>query len=202
MKRNIIFDLDGTLWDASRAIARGWNEILIDKDPPLTPDDIRSVAGMTMDAIFEKLGLPFEETLYRKLVNAEHEAIEDEGALLFDGVRETIDKLSKCYNLYIVSNCQQGYIELFLSRMNMSEYFKDHLCWGDTLVPKGQTIRMLMQKHDMTNAVYVGDTRGDQVAAQDADIPFYFVDYGYGTAEEPVRHLTTISDLLEDFPCH
>lgn len=201
-KPSIIFDLDGTLWDASRAIAKGWNEILTDREPKLTPDDIRGVAGMTMDAIFERLDIPFEQEIYNQLIEAEHQAIDDEGAVLFPGVRDTLAKLKPCYDLYIVSNCQQGYIELFLRRMNMSEYFTNHLCWGDTLQPKSQTIRMLMARHDVTEAVYVGDTRGDQIAARDAELPFYFVNYGYGEAEEPVQRIDQISQLLEEFPCH
>lgn len=197
---NLIFDLDGTLWDASREIARSWTDIL-QPDSPIVPDDIRAVAGLPMDAIFEKLGLPFEDDLYHALIEAEHQAIREDGAILFPGIREGLARLSQCYNLYIVSNCQQGYIELFLDRMNMSAYFQDHLCWGDTLTPKGQTIRTLMMRHGMSEATYIGDTRGDQTAAAQADIPFIFVNYGYGEAEEPVQRIDQFLDLLEVFPC-
>lgn len=200
-KPSIIFDLDGTLWDASRAIAKGWNDILPDRDPQLTPDDIRSVAGLPMVDIFKRLDIPFEEKIYHDLIEAEHLAINDMGALLFDGVRETIEQLKTCYDLYIVSNCQQGYIELFLTKMKMTDNFLDHLCWGDTLLPKGQTIRRLMERHNIQSAVYIGDTRGDQRAAQEAGIPFIFVNYGYGEADEPVERIDAFGQLLEVFPC-
>ena len=38
--------------------------------------------------------------------------------VILEGVQETIKKLSEKYPLYIVSNCQDGYIEAFCSIQN------------------------------------------------------------------------------------
>lgn len=199
-KKNLIFDLDGTLWDAAPAVAEGWNRILKRKNP-LTSDDVRRVAGLPMDVIFDMLEVEPDEAVIQDLIDSEHQVIEERGADLFPGIRETIKKLSQCHNLYIVSNCQLGYIELFLHKMNMSAHFIDHLCWGDTLKPKGVTIKRLMQRHNMTEAVYIGDTKGDQRAAYEAGIPFIFVTYGFGESEEPVTKIDHISELLEVYSC-
>ncbi len=54
---SIIFDLDGTLWDASESTAKGWNQVLKNIDPStiITPDAVRSVAGLPFDQCIEKL---------------------------------------------------------------------------------------------------------------------------------------------------
>lgn len=197
---NLIFDLDGTLWDAAPAIAKGWNDVL--KRPvPLTSQDIRQVAGLPMDAIFKRLAIPDDPELLERLITAEHDMIEQLGAELFPGVRKTLEQLTRWYPLYIVSNCQQGYIELFLRTMEVSHLFRDHLCWGDTLAPKSVTIKQLMARHRMEQAVYIGDTSGDQVAAAEAGIPFIFVNYGFGQADEPVTRIDHLSQLLEVYSC-
>ena len=35
-------------------------------------------------------------------------------------------------NIYVVSNCQKGYIELMLEKTGMSEYITDFECYGNT----------------------------------------------------------------------
>ncbi len=198
-KTNLIFDLDGTLWDAAPAVADGWNRKL-KRNPPLSGEDVRRVAGLPMDVIFEMLEVEPDQALIRELIDSEHQAIEEQGATLFPGIRDTIKQLAGCHDLYIVSNCQQGYIELFLRRMDMAEHFIDHLCWWDTLAPKEVTIERLMKRHGLREAVYIGDTRGDQLAAEAAGIPFIFVTYGFGEAKEPVTKINDITQLLEVYP--
>ena len=49
---SIIFDLDGTLWDASEASATGWNVVLVKNNLPefqVTADDIRKISGLPFD---------------------------------------------------------------------------------------------------------------------------------------------------------
>ena len=41
-------------------------------------------------------------------------------------------------------------------------------CSGMTGLGKGSNIRLLMEKHQITRAVYVGDTQGDYNACQKA----------------------------------
>ena len=58
MKRGIIFDMDGTLWDSAANVAASWNlairqEGLLDKE--LTEQDIQGVMGKTMDVIADIL---------------------------------------------------------------------------------------------------------------------------------------------------
>ena len=105
--------------------------------------------------------------------------------------------LSKKLPLFIVSNCQSGYIEIFLKTTGLIDVVKAHLCFGDTLTSKGQTILRLMKENGLKDVVYVGDTRGDYLACQEAGIPFIFAEYGFGDVPEAKEHIKRISDLLK-----
>ena len=51
MKKGILFDLDGTLWDSSREVAISWQEALEkreDVDKEITTEMIQSVMGKSM----------------------------------------------------------------------------------------------------------------------------------------------------------
>ncbi|MFQ8901468.1 MAG: hypothetical protein ACLR7D_05805 [Lachnospira eligens] len=63
--------------------------------------------------------------------------------------------LSKKYPLYIVSNCQDGYIESFLTAHLMSDFFKDTECWGRTFLPKSESNKILIERNiNSKNPVY------------------------------------------------
>ena len=96
---------------------------------------------------------------------------------------------------YIVSNCQIGYIEVFLQSCNLEHYIKDHLCFGETQVPKNETIRLLMERNHLEDVVYVGDTQGDFDACQKARVPFVFAEYGFGEVPGAQMQIQQISDL-------
>ena len=55
MKKGIIFDVDGTLWDSAKPVAESWTLMLERRYPELariiTPDDMYRNMGKTMDAI-------------------------------------------------------------------------------------------------------------------------------------------------------
>lgn len=127
----------------------------------------------------------------------ENEYLETHPGTIYDQVPEVFRTLAEKTNLYIVSNCQCGYIETFLKASGLGSYIKDHLCFGETLVSKGQTIRILMEHNGLKRAVYVGDTQGDADACMEAAIPFIFTRYGFGTVPDARWQIDRFSDLLE-----
>ena len=50
------------------------------------------------------------------------------------------------------------------------------------------------------DAVYIGDTQGDADACKEADVPFVFAEYGFGTVKEADNTIQAFSDLLSLFP--
>ncbi|XCP83973.1 HAD family hydrolase [Roseburia hominis] len=200
----IIFDVDGTLWDATDTIAKAWNQTIAENSTlkmQVSGSDLRAVFGKTMDEITEIFfpSLPYEERtrLGYLCFDSENQLLEKEPAPLYPGVEETFQKLSKKTDLFIVSNCQKGYIEILLQTTGLSRYVKDHLCFGDTQVPKHETIRLLMKKNQLNDVIYVGDTQGDFHACKLAGVPFIFAEYGFGAVPDAPRKITDITQLID-----
>lgn len=130
---------------------------------------------------------------------AEHEALLKTCAPLCEDLEETLKTLSEKYPLYIVSNCQKGYIEVFLQSSGLGKYFRGHLCFGDTGLEKHDTILKLMDTYHLKDTVYVGDTMGDFLSCQKAGVPFVFASYGFGNVPEPDYWISKPSDLIRLF---
>ncbi|RWY51084.1 HAD family hydrolase [Mucilaginibacter gilvus] len=200
---SIIFDLDGTLWDSTDTITGAWQTAL-DKAPymsheVMSRERVRSITGMTYDAIFEKL-FPFLSTDQRAEVQrlcslSELEILHKQGGTLYPKLEETLIELGKKYKLYIVSNCQNGYIELFLDLSNMHSHFLAHQCFGTNGNPKADNIRDIVNDNELQAPVYVGDTMGDYDAATKAGVPFIFASYGFGVVES--GQVATINNFEE-----
>lgn len=201
---SLIFDMDGTLWDSAENVTRSWTEVLKEKsdvDMVVTESDIKAVMGMPMDAIARKMFGEFSEERQMELVDAcgdyENDYLRQHGGKLYDGIEDTLAKLSEAHRLYIVSNCQSGYIEAFLEYYGFGRYFKDILCWGDTKVSKGESIKILMDKNGITDAAYVGDIQGDCDSARYAGIKFIHAAYGFGKVEDKDASIQRFEDLLD-----
>ena len=117
------------------------------------------------------------------------------GGRLYDGLFEVLRELKKEYRLGIVSNCQCGYIEAFMSAHGTADLFDGFTCEGMTKRSKGENIRTLMAELAVQEAVYVGDTAGDEQAARAAGVPFVHAAYGFGTAKSPDAVIHALCEL-------
>lgn len=204
---SIIFDVDGTLWDSTDSVARSWNLAIQENsslDLTITENALQQVFGKTMTEIADTLFSRLPEKERMKLLEIcfqyENRYLETHPGKLFDGVTDTLAALSGQYPLFIVSNCQQGYIEVLLHTCSLEPFIKDHLCFGETQTSKGQTILTLMKRNGLKNPVYVGDTRGDADACAEAGIPFIFAGYGFGDVPDAKMRISKFTDL-KDLVC-
>lgn len=202
MRNAVIFDLDGTLWDATGQVFGIWNRVF-ERHPALTirlaRHDMENYMGKTMEEIGGMLFPELDESARKAIMEecGEEEVLylREHGAALYDGVRETIALLKREYNLYIVSNCQDGYVNSFLTAHRFEDDFKDIEMSGRTGMGKGENIRLLMERNGVARAVYVGDTQGDESASRYAGIPFLYAAYGFGKADHPDGTLQSIREL-------
>lgn len=201
---SIIFDVDGTLWDSRIPIAKSWNASLeryTGKPSGFTAEYLGSLFGRTMEDIAAAL-LP-EATREEQLAFGEvcfqegNRYLEQEHGTLYPGVKETLDVLAKKYPLYIVSNCQSGYIEVMMATMGLEGYFSGHLCYGDTGYGKGKNLVTLCERYGLQAPVYVGDTQGDANACAEAGIPMIWAAYGLGRVKNPEQTIQSCSELLD-----
>ncbi|OBR97174.1 phosphoglycolate phosphatase [Clostridium ragsdalei P11] len=202
--KNIIFDVDGTLWDTTEIVAKAWNRAIseVGKAAPLiTSSVLKKEFGKTMDVIADDLFYDASESKRKLIINRyckyEQDALrENTNNLLFPDVKETIRKLSEKCHLFIVSNCQCGYIELFMKKAGIEKYITDFECFGNTGKGKGENIKLVIKRNNLNDVVYVGDTQGDYEATVLAEIPFIFAKYGFGSVENYYLAISGVKELL------
>lgn len=202
---SVIFDLDGTLWDSTANVAKAWQKAKEEVDfVPLdfTQDVVRSITGMTYKAIFEKLVPELEEDRREEFkgiaARYELQTLHTEGGELYPELEATLKYLQPKYKLYIVSNCQSGYIETFFKVTGFEHYFQGHQCYGTKNQPKFENIIDIVKDHNLEAPVYVGDTQGDHDAAAKAGVPFIFAAYGFGKVDgNQIANIDQLSDLTQ-----
>jgi len=204
---SIIFDLDGTLWDSTEGVAAAWQSAKeeyghVKND--ITAASIGGIAGMAYDAIYEflfpELNDEQREEFKAKCAKKELEVLNSKGGILYPGLVEALAALSEKYKLFIVSNCQSGYIEAFLNYYKFHDYFAGHQCYGTKSRPKAENIRDVVNDYHLKAPVYVGDTQGDYESSRKAGVPFIFVSYGFGEVQDgqiaTVDSLTQLAEVL------
>lgn len=201
-KKGIIFDVDGTLWDSASGVAKSWTRVVnqeYDKERVITTEEIHGVMGKTMDKIAEILFPELEEKARLELIHRcgqdENDYLREHGGILYPMLEETLQLLSKKYHLYIVSNCQSGYIEAFLGHYGFEHYFEDTECYGNNLFSKGKNIRLVVERNQLTDAIYVGDIQSDYDATMEAGITFVHAAYGFGTIAQETAKISCFAEL-------
>ena len=201
---SLIFDIDGTLWDSRALVAEGYNIQLKAEGLEhlyVNAEQLKSLFGKVMteiaDIIFATIPSPERYALMERCMDTENKYLfENECKIGYAGVLETIRELAKTYRLFIVSNSQCGYPELCMDKLGLTPYIQGHMCFGDTGTSKGKTIRTLMEKHDISDAIYIGDTQGDYEATVEAGIPFIWCSFGFGNPEGYAAKIDTFEQLL------
>lgn len=201
---SIIFDVDGTLWDSTEIVAEAWSNYLTNTEHIDTDVSSRRLMGLfgqllpdIAKALFPELPESEQLRIIDGCCQAEHEALLRKCAPLYPQLAETLDTLSHRFPLFIVSNCQAGYIEVFLKATGFGHYFKGHLCPGDTGMAKADNIMKIRDDFNLKDPVYVGDTLGDFNACRKARVPFIFAEYGFGAVEDPDYRISAPADLME-----
>ncbi|MBR4204025.1 MAG: HAD family hydrolase [Clostridia bacterium] len=186
----VLFDLDGTLWDASSVTAQTWVEVLA------RHLDVKATVELNRESVCRYMGLTNEElagiffpalsfqeafSLMEESCALENLWLPERGGILYPGVPETLALLKEAgYRLFVVSNAQDGYIESFLTAHRLWDVFEDRESSGRSGKNKAENIRDVMNRRGVERGVYVGDTVSDAEGAHGAGIPFVYCLYGFG----------------------
>jgi phosphoglycolate phosphatase len=187
---SLIFDMDGTLWDAVATYTQSWNDVFTGLGIAISVDKdyLATKVGTESEKLTAEIMPDFDAEKRREiyaLVNARrHVLLPQCGGVLYEGVKEGLQQLAGKYRLFILSNCAAGIIRLFIDWAGIDEHITDEIAHGINLLPKHVNIKLLTDKHQLRNPVYIGDTAGDGEQTRLANIPFVFVSYGFGETDD------------------
>jgi len=184
----LVFDLDGTLWDAAAASAYGWNLALekMGVASRVTAEDIRSVSGMPFTRCVEVLLpelRPASVELLEALDRSERLGISRIAGVLYEGVADGLPRLAEVYGLFVVSNCPSWYLEEFLRVSGFEIYLGGYDCHGMSGKDKPEMLIDLRRRFGLERPVYIGDTQADGQAAARAGMDFGLAGYGFGAID-------------------
>ena len=198
---SLIFDMDGTLWDAVDTYADIWNETYrrMGLTGNVTREMLLDCMGMTLSEIIDLIAEPGldRERFAQELRIVDSEYMPRYGGQLYPYVKELIPQLAQRYKLLMVSNCGPDGLQMFLDFTELRPYFIDTLTNGETRLPKDKNIALLMERHGLKSPIYIGDTEGDCRCSHLAGIPFMHATYGFGIAPEADYSGNSFKEIAE-----
>lgn len=202
---SLIFDMDGTLWDAVDTYAYTWTKVLKEMgiDKTLTKKDIQGYMGMEAKLIYKEIfpELPDEtiEQIYRNIIVKIDELLPQMGGHIYPDVLEGIEQLSRKYKLFMLSNCQKGSIRDFMAYTETKQYFCDYIEYGSNHQPKHINMKTLIDRYNLKAPMYIGDTDSDRKQSDLAHVPFVFVSWGFGKTDSYAHKFDSMKELTEYF---
>ncbi|MGH7237575.1 MAG: HAD family hydrolase [Candidatus Saccharimonadales bacterium] len=187
---SLIFDMDGTLWDAVDTYTESWNLIFkkYNLDRTLLREELVEKIGMDGNRVMQAILPEFDDALRREAYNEvnslRRQLLPKNGGIMYDGVIDGLKQLAGKYKLFILSNCASGIIRLFIDWAGIDEHITDEIAHGLNNMPKHHNIKLLASAHGLKSPVYIGDTGGDGEQSRLAGIPFVFVSYGFGKTDD------------------
>ncbi len=204
---SLIFDMDGTLWDAVDSYCKVWDKTFQDlklNHKPVTRQTLMNMMGMHLEDIVANLAadVPDKELFLKKLDNNERTMMPVLGGNFYPHMKETIETVSRGRKIFMVSNCGSHGLENFINLAGIKPYITEALSHGGTGADKATNIAYLIDKYNLSDAWYVGDTQGDYNATVKAGAHFIWCEYGFGKVINPHVAIQSISQLTEIVTIH
>lgn len=192
-KKNILFDLDGTLIDSKEGVTNSLKYAF----------DSLGITDIDYSDIHFMIGPPLYESFETILGSARKHLIIDAikafqnhyGAVglfqneLYDGVKQLLKKLKEAgKNIYLVTAKPTVYAKIILEHRKIIGYFDGiigNLLKGER-EDKDFLISLAISRHMLNKAetIMVGDRKNDIIGARINDIDSIGVLYGYGSYDE------------------
>lgn len=189
--RAVLFDLDGTLLDTIGDLAEAANRMLAELGRPQRPlEEIHGFVGkglpnlvyrcLTENAAATEAEVDAAIPVFRR----HYIAVNGDTTRIYPGIVETLETLrARRLKLAVVTNKAGDFTVPLLQRMAIDHYF-EAVVSGDTLPVKKPDPAVLYHACDLLGvaageAVMIGDSANDALAARAAGMPVLLVSYGY-----------------------
>ena len=188
----VIFDMDGVLLDSKEANFRTFKAVhdVLSSKTDFTMDKFLEWYVPNYFEVFEKMGIP-EDEWGRAGQMWRQQYISNESPELFSHTQEILSYLkSKGFKLALVTNGSENRVNIDLERRGIRNFF-DVIINGEGLKmeevkPSPTQLFMALEKLDESaeNAVYIGDTSMDIMAAKNAGMKTIAITAGFGLLEK------------------
>lgn len=206
----IIFDLDGTLIDSSDGVVEAVNySLTMMGEQPQHPEKIKPFIGFPLQTMYPHFSDKPIDDLYRHFQVKAAETVVS-STIQLDAVEPTLQELKDSgYILSIASTKIKEHISGVIDKFNWHNLITAYSGGNEVaeVKPAPDIFKLTMQKlsADKTNAIVVGDTINDVIAAQKAGLPVIAVRSPYGDDEELkkskpnyiVDHITEIKKIID-----
>ncbi len=204
MKKQILFDLDGTLTDSGEGIMHCF-ELSLEKYglPVPARQELRVCVGPPLRDSYRRFGVSPEQMEEAVLTYRDHyNAVGQFENFPYPGIEQVLERLqTQGHSLYIATSKPESMAIEILTRFDMAKYFT--IICGATVDGSRNTKEavieyLLQQLPNRDNLLMVGDTIYDVVGAKAHNIPTLAVTWGYGDKEEMLSAGATLVDSMED----
>lgn len=193
--KSIIFDFDGTLHNTIKIYYPAFSsgvEFLRNhgfaKDFELNEKNVSKFLGEKPNFAYELIAKGADDSLKKEVMSLVgknmDENIKNGLGELYDVTIKVLEELSKNYDLYILSNCRESYLDTALDVYGIKKYFKKYFA-AETyaFIPKDEIIKK-ERNNIKEEIIFVGDRHHDMEAARKNNIRSIFCTYGFGSYEE------------------
>lgn len=197
----LIFDMDGTLWDTTDITLEATNNIaekysVVDE---VNIDQVKCIMGLSKEegaaTLMPNLSLDISTHYIDLQIEEVVRLIKEKGARIYDGVIDTLKELNNTYKLAIVTNNKDEYAKIFIDKSNLNDYFTDYMGAASYNITKGEAIKKLIDRNNITKACYIGDIKKDMESAYEAGIDFIHARYGFEPDLVCDKHIDDIREL-------
>ena len=212
--RAVLFDLDGTLLDTIADLADAANLALAELGRPArTQDEIHSFVGKGIPHLVRRCMTEGTQATEAEIEHAvavfrrHYARVNGVRTRIYPGVTDTLDAMrARGLRLAVVTNKAEAFTLPLLERMAIAHYF-DAVVSGDTLPvkkPDPAVVNLACERLGVSaaEALMIGDSANDALAAQGAGMPVLLVTYGYseGVPVDSIECDGLLSSLVEMLP--
>jgi phosphoglycolate phosphatase len=203
--KNILFDLDGTLIDSAPGIEESFYIAYVKVYNKECPLNILTFIGPPIDQVLKAVNGEINLDTINRFVDTFKQHYDNKGykkSKLYDDVESVLeDLLEKKMNVFIATNKRLKPTKLILDYLSIDKYFNG-IYSPDILEVqfknKTDLVSHLLEinKLQSSETIMIGDTMHDGIAADENNLDFALVEYGYGEYKKSKYKLNNIKQLI------
>lgn len=205
-KHNYIFDLDGTLINSSPEIINCFKEAF--KINNVTPKIKinKSIIGPPLNEVLDSLLDEDDKNKTSQIVQTYINLYDEDfchRSQLYDGVYESLKKLSLKKKLFLITNKRFIPTRKILKTTGIIDFFDSYYSIDKnepTISNKSKLIKYVIKNLNLNlqECLYIGDTHGDAIASKQNNLDFVYANWGYGMhTSNSTSRIDSIKDLIQ-----